>query len=61
MTEADALLEVAEAIRLAAYALASISTALCLMLFFKDMSAGSAIRKIADQIGVIASHLDRSK
>lgn len=52
MSETDAILEVAKAIRLLASAIGALSTPLWMMLFFKDMSSNnsSAIRDIAKSV-----------
>ena len=52
MTEAAALIEIANAIEALAAAVSSIAVALWLMLFFKNMSGdnSSALNKIAEQL-----------
>ena len=48
MTEVDALLEIAKAIRMLAGAVAGIGTVLWLAFFLKSMSANSSINRLAD-------------
>ena len=52
MTEAQALIEIANAIEALAAAVSSIAVALWMMLFFKNMSSDnkSALNKIAEQL-----------
>lgn len=50
MTEIDALLKIASAIDHLAAAIASIGTVAWLALFFKSMSANSAVEKLAKAI-----------
>ena len=55
MSEIEAMIEIAEAIKLLAGAVGSLSTVLWFMLLFKDMNGNSGSEKIANAIKNLAS------